>query len=276
MTQVKTSAAPWRAVALPAEHGSWGLVLEPIILGLLVVPSAAGWALGLTAFAAFLLRQPARTLLSAARRGRATARTGYAQRFTAVYAVLFAASAGLTLLLVTRPGATGIAGLWPLLLALPSALIFIWFEWLNDPRHWLAEIGGAAAFAPLPATMALLAGADGTTALGLAVVSLARAWPSITYIRARIRLEKGKADIDKLRHDRRLVTLLGGAGLLAVGLLAGRGWLPWLALLPFVILLMRSVEGLSTGRRRLAIRTIGFMELGLGVLTVLLVAAGYW
>lgn len=276
MSQVKTSAAPWRAVALPAEHGSWGLVLEPIILGLLVVPSAAGWALGLTAFAAFLLRQPARTLLSAARRGRATARTEVARRFAVVYGGLLAAGAGLTLLLVTRPGATGIAGMWPLLLALPSALIFIWFEWRNDPRHWLAEIGGAAAFAPLPATMALLAGADGTTALALAVVSLARAWPSITYIRARIRLEKGKAGAEQSRRDRGLVTLLGGAGLLAVGLLAGRGWLPWLALLPFVILLARSMEGLSIGRRQLAIRTIGFMEIGLGLLTVLLVTVGFW
>jgi hypothetical protein len=29
-----------RSVALPSEHGGWGLTLEPAVLGLLVAPSA--------------------------------------------------------------------------------------------------------------------------------------------------------------------------------------------------------------------------------------------
>ena len=46
----------WRAVAMPSEHGGWGLTLEPVVLGLLVGWSGAGFALGIAAFTAFLLR----------------------------------------------------------------------------------------------------------------------------------------------------------------------------------------------------------------------------
>ena len=36
----------WRSVAIPTEHGGWGLTLEPVVLGLAVAPSLAGIALG--------------------------------------------------------------------------------------------------------------------------------------------------------------------------------------------------------------------------------------
>ena len=45
--------AGWRAVAMPSEHGGWGLTLEPVLLGLLVAWSGAGVALGIAAFSAF-------------------------------------------------------------------------------------------------------------------------------------------------------------------------------------------------------------------------------
>ena len=53
----------WRAVAIPSEHGGWGLTLEPALLGLLVAPSIAGAAIGLAAFLAFLVRTPLKTVL---------------------------------------------------------------------------------------------------------------------------------------------------------------------------------------------------------------------
>ena len=39
----------WRVVALPDEHGGWGLTAEPVLLGLLVAPSWAGLAIGAAA-----------------------------------------------------------------------------------------------------------------------------------------------------------------------------------------------------------------------------------
>ena len=34
-----------RSIALPTEHGGWGFTLEPILLGLLVAPTWAGFGL---------------------------------------------------------------------------------------------------------------------------------------------------------------------------------------------------------------------------------------
>jgi hypothetical protein len=48
----------WRSVAIPSEHGGWGLTLEPVLLGLLIAPSVGGLALGIAAFGAFLVRTP--------------------------------------------------------------------------------------------------------------------------------------------------------------------------------------------------------------------------
>jgi hypothetical protein len=53
-----SARAPLRTVALPHEHGGWGLTLEPVLLGLLVAPSVAGGALGAAAVLAFLVRTP--------------------------------------------------------------------------------------------------------------------------------------------------------------------------------------------------------------------------
>ena len=60
----------WRTVAMPTEHGGWGLTLEPVLLGLIVAWSGAGAALGVAAFAAFLLRTPAKLVAVDIRRDR--------------------------------------------------------------------------------------------------------------------------------------------------------------------------------------------------------------
>src|SRR5262245_53416510 len=43
-----------RPLALPPEHGSWGLVFEPIILGLAIVPTWGGAAVAVAAVFSFL------------------------------------------------------------------------------------------------------------------------------------------------------------------------------------------------------------------------------
>ena len=48
----------WQRVVLPAEHGGWGLTLEPVLLGLLAAWSVAGLCLGVAAMLAFLVRTP--------------------------------------------------------------------------------------------------------------------------------------------------------------------------------------------------------------------------
>jgi len=47
MEMARRATVPWKAVALPAEHGGWGLLAEPVVLGLVSAPSAAGICLAL-------------------------------------------------------------------------------------------------------------------------------------------------------------------------------------------------------------------------------------
>jgi hypothetical protein len=89
-------------------------------------------------------------------------------------------------------------------------------------------------------------------------------------VRNRIRLERGKP------YDSAVVWIVHTATLLAIVGLVGFGLLPWLAALPFVVLLGRAVIGLSVYRRSVTVKRIGFAELGYGILTVLAVAVGHW
>ncbi|MEZ4560177.1 MAG: YwiC-like family protein, partial [Caldilineaceae bacterium] len=87
--KTKQKARPrWRSIALPTEHGGWGFLLEPLLLGRLVAPSTAGLLLLIATVAAFLLRQPLKIVLVDRRRGQQSKRTEMARRFALLYALL--------------------------------------------------------------------------------------------------------------------------------------------------------------------------------------------
>ena len=76
-----------RPLALPAEHGGWGFVLEPIALALLVAPSWSGVAVGVAVVAAFLARHPLRLAAGDWMRHRRFPRTIVGEQLVLVYAI---------------------------------------------------------------------------------------------------------------------------------------------------------------------------------------------
>jgi hypothetical protein len=142
----------WRSVALPAEHGGWSFWLEPVLLGVLVVPSWAAVWLALASFTAFLARQPLKIAWTDHQRGRRYQRTLLAERFAALYLVITLLAGVLAL------AATASTNFWwPLLLVSPLLLIQVYFDARHDSRHWLPEVAGPVALASLTASMALAA-----------------------------------------------------------------------------------------------------------------------
>ncbi len=254
---------PYKQVAIPAEHGSWSLVIEPILLGLLVAPSFGGAALAVAAFALFLLQRPLSIAWSDRRRGRQYARTQVARRFTLLYGGVVLAAGVVALLLV---------GWWPFMpaiLAMPLLAVFLWYN-RRPGRSWQAELAAPIAFSAVSASIALAAGWALWPALALWIVMSARSAPAVLFVRARLRLDKGK-----------LIRPAGtiAAHVLAIGVVAALVWgnlLPLTSLLAMAILLLRAVWGLSPGRWRCTVKQLGFLETGFGLLTVLLIAAGYW
>ena len=267
MTRVTSSQKPssirWQAVALPAEHGSWGLVIEPILLGMLVAPTWGGFFLGLAGFLAFLAHQPVKIILLDRKRGRSYARTQLASRFAFFYL-------GLAIVFLSfAVWSGGIRPLLPLALTVPLMIIFSIYD-QRPGRHWQAELSAPVAFAAIAASIPLAAGWSWQTAVALWIVMAARSAPAILYVRSRLRLVKGKAAQRKRAWLAHLIALL------LVAVLVWWALLPTTAVVGMLILLLRALVGLSHYRRNVSTKALGFMEMGFGFLTVFLVALGYW
>ena len=254
-----------RSVALPVEHGGWSFLVEPLALGLLVAPSAAGAALALSATGMFLARHPLKLAWGDRQRGRRYMRTRLAERFMLLYGGVAAAGLALAIALA-RSGDM----LVPLLIAAPAMLIQLAFDLTNNSRHVLPELTGPAGLAAFGASIALAEGWTLAPALALWALLAVRAIPAILYVRARLRLEREQPDAPIAS-----ALLAHLTGLLAALALNGARLAPTLAVIAMGILTVRAAHGLSRYRRPAKPKTIGFQELGFGVLTVLLVALGY-
>jgi len=88
-----------RTVAFPVEHGGWGFLAEPILLGMALAPSWPGLAIALATASAFLMRHPAKLYWRNRHRLDLSPRFRIARRFAVLYAGLavagFAAAVGL-------------------------------------------------------------------------------------------------------------------------------------------------------------------------------------
>ncbi|NEP83260.1 MAG: YwiC-like family protein [Okeania sp. SIO3B3] len=248
-----------RTIALPPEHGSWGLTLEPILLGLLIAPSWAGAGLALGAFGAFLLRWPVKVAQTSRRQNR-HARMGIALRFVGLYAVITLLGFGVGI------WQAGWSPLMPLLPALPFGLIFFFYDSHNQSRSWQAELAGPVAFSAMAASIALAGGVTLPLAMALWAVLVARAVPSVLYVRARLRLDQDKP------HQPLIVFVSHGVAVIGIAALSGMSLLPWLSVAVMVLLLGRALVGLSSYRRTVPVKVIGFTELGWGLLNVAMVA----
>ena len=213
---------PWRAVALPAEHGGWGFLTEPVVLGLVLAPSAAGLCLALAALAAFLARHPLRLWLIDRRKGVRYPRTALAER-------VFAAYAAATLALAAAAFALASSSFWlPLAVAAPIGLVALAFDARGRSREALPEAAGAVALGASAAAIALAGGAPAAFAWGAWALLALRAVTSVLYVRARIRLDRGLAAGPRAVHAGHAAALAAATGLASVGLgpVAGAGRLP--------------------------------------------------
>lgn len=258
-----TAAIAWKPVALPVEHGGWGFLAEPVVLGLVLAPSRAGACLALAALAGFLARHPLRLWLLDRRRRVRHPRTALAERFFLAYSTL-------ALLLLSAAFALASGAFWPALLAAaPAALLALAFDASGRSRDALPELAGAVALGASATAIALAGGAASVVAWGAWALVALRAVTSVLYVRARIRLDRG------LPAGPGLVLAGHAAALALAAALAGSDAAPWLAAGAFAVLLARAAWGMSSLRRRVRPQVVGFQELGYGVLTLLLLVAGY-
>ena len=252
-----------KKIAIPVEHGGWGILFEPIVLGLIAFPSVGGLLISLAAVGAFFARQPLKLALVDWRRDRIYPRT----RASAALAVAFGFLAAL--MLAGAIASSGTRILLPLLIAAPLALIQVWFDAKNDSRQLLPELSGAAAMSGVAGMIALAAGAGWIVAAVVWGVMVGRALPTILYVRSRVLMERGTAAsraIPVLAHV--------GAALLGLVLFAG-GLVPIVVPIALAILLGRCAVGLSPLRRRASAKEVGFTEIAWGAVTVIAIGLAF-
>ncbi|HLA11427.1 MAG TPA: YwiC-like family protein [Pyrinomonadaceae bacterium] len=252
-----------KPIALPVEHGGWGLLLEPVALGLLVAPSVSGFFVALAAVGAFLTRQPFKLLVGDLRRGRRLPRTPAALQFVLLYVLLSAVC------LIAAAATARNSFLLPLLLAAPLAGVQLLYDSLGKTRALIPELAGSLALGAVAASIALAQSGNWKVAYGLWLVMAARSLPTILYLRSRLAIS----------HKQPVTIFPALAANLTAPVvlfaLADRGFLPFLAVVAITGLTIRAIVGLCSSEA-VAAKRLGIQEFLFGAGTVLLSALGYW
>lgn len=246
----------WGQLVLPKEHGSWSLVLEPLLLGLLLAPSKSGLFLGGACLAGFFSRRPLKIALTDSHsERRASAR--------APLAGCVLAAVGATVAAIATGG-----GAW-LMWLVPAAVaggLFLYFDLRGSAREETAEVAGTIAFAFVPGAMATAAGYRPETAAALIWVACGRAVPTTLFVRAYLRSVK-------TGRSRPWPALLAAATAAGGGVwLHAAGLVPSAPVVALVVLLCRSAIYLVYPRPVVSARLVGKQELFLGAAFVLFLA----
>jgi hypothetical protein len=233
-----------RSVALPTEHGGWGFTIEPILLGLLVAPSATGWELAVVSIAVFLARRPLKLVSTDLVRRRWLGRSTTALAVAAAYG--FIAMAGFVGAFVTHRGAFW----WPLVVAVPLAAISLRADARSRNRGLLPQLSGAIAMGSTVAAMVMGAGWGWVPSFGLWGVLAARDVAAIVLARGMVRRFKVKT----VRNE----------PILAV--------VPWLSVAAMALLGVTAV--ISLRLPPVPARVVGWTQIGVGLVVVVMTAVG--
>jgi hypothetical protein len=249
-----------RSVAFPTEHGGWGFTFEPILLGLLVAPTATGWELGVAATAIFLARRPVKLVGTDLVRRRWLGRSRAALAVAAVYGLV--AVAGVVGAFVTHRGPFW----WPPIAAIPLAAVSLRADVHSRNRGLIPQSSGAIAMGSTVAAIAMGAGWDWVPSFGLWGVLAARDLAAIVLARGMVRRFKAKVVPERPILATQMVAIAATAAIAAAGAA------PWLSVLAMALLGVAAV--VSLGRPPVPAPAVGWTQIGIGLVVVLLTALG--
>ncbi|MCC6299131.1 MAG: YwiC-like family protein [Anaerolineales bacterium] len=222
-------------IAVPQDHGSWVFILSPLLVGIFAGKNFnyATFNLIVACMAAFMLRQPATTLIKILARRRPKEELPVARFWIALYS-------GIALLSVIALILEGFKDI--LYLAVPGALVFGWHLWLVSKRKERKQAGveiiatGILSLAA-PAAYWIGIGHYAPTGWWLWILVWIQSAASIVY--AYLRLEQRVLDSFPTRREQwkmgfraALYTTFNLASTLTLGLVAA---LPALLFLPYLL-----------------------------------------
>ena len=242
----RPAAINFRPLALPVEHGGWGILLEPLALAMLVAPSRAGALVGAAAFFGFLARHPLKLALQDLVRGHAFARTRWCWVFAgwysalATYSIAFAISQSSTRILI------------PFAMVAPLAIVTMIQDARRKGRSIVPEVCGAIAMSSTAASAGIAAGLSYSAAFTLMALIAARSIPTIFFVHALL----GRAN--------KMVAMTLHVLALAYGFFVGTPG----AIAAYSVLFVRAAWGVTHEAARA--KVIGWREIAWGITTVAL------
>jgi hypothetical protein len=140
------------------------------------------------------------------------------------------------------------------------------YDWSGRKRVLLAEIAGSVSVSSLAVALALAGGWPRAASFALWFIMIARAVPSILYVRGCL------ARLHRRAASTLPIWIAHAGALILVAALTRAGLAPRLAFAAMMIMAFRAVFGFW--KLRLTPKQLGFSEIGFGALTVLAVVFG--
>jgi hypothetical protein len=253
-----------RALIFPREHGAWGILLVPLASGAAVGLLAGGqWLplapLTIAALTLFWLRTPVESWLGTTP---LRAHTGAELQLVRRTVLALAAVAAGALIWVFGGGRNGEL-LW---IGAGAALAFLAQAFLKkacrSARTVAQMIGAAGLTAAAPAAYYVATGRVTATAWSLWIANLLFAINQIHFVQLRIHASRGATRAEKLSQGAGF--LVEQAVLMAlIALACARGFFSWYAAVAFLPALIRGFAWFARRSRPLAVRALGWSELGL-------------
>ncbi len=245
---------------IPQEHGSWGFVLEPLLLALCVAFSFNGLFIALSAFFIFLSHQPIKSIVKFGNSNPLKLRWSLA--FLLVYLTLA------LLLLIIPVSSLSMKTFFPFGISILIMLVFLIYELKVKNKNFVIELSAPVAVDFLTLTILLAANWNARTAAAFFLLLLSRSIESAIYVHLNLEKIKGKSPGNFSLHITNIFFAAALSGLVLSNLL------PALSLLAFALLLLRSYN--VFGSSKPTVKGIGIMEFVYGAAFVVINILGYY
>jgi len=230
---------------------------------MLVASSDTGFALVILSLASFLMRQPLKIALIDLRKKKLYLRTRISIGFVAIYGLI-----ALLALLASLAGG-GLPVILPLIPAYLIAIVQVWiFDVRGNSRHWLPEVLGAVVMSTFAISIAIAGGWTLLPAVALASIIVARAIPTIFYVRARLRQIKGGETNPQVAIILHILSLVVIIALSIINIV------PILTIVAMMILLGRATFFIKQAKEVPA-KIVGIQEIVFGLILIVSSAIGY-
>ncbi|MDP3981094.1 MAG: YwiC-like family protein [Chlamydiota bacterium] len=253
-----------KTIALPKEHGGWGLLLEPVIVALVLCPHGSAFLLAVSFICAFLMYYPLKIATEDTLKHQRTPRTMLAYQFSALYG--FIALVGILYVFINSKSLFWI----PLLISLP--LFFYQFSAaLNkEHRNLFPEISGAVALASVAPAILISGERSLIDAFLIWYLFMVRGFFSIVYVRNRLRAARKQA------YSGQQVAIVHSLGLVSILILVFIKLIPYPVLAGYGILSAHAYWGMKSHDSLLKPKDIGWQEMLFGVINCIFIILAYY